>query len=353
MTNTTNTTKAAKVRKTRTKIAATVCAVIAATAMITGIAVFSASAKTIKSNTESSAVTTSVQNTTTQAQNKAEETTKAKTAKEIEDDLFNKYRYNVDGETIVPEEEKGQAEAKSANGAKPEASAEDTTKAAETGNAEKTPEGKQGNKNNKTGNPYQNVDSQGDTFAFESPDGEFVENPSAPDGYSNSGITKSEDGEHAPANEGKKNTSKDTKEASEHIKQVYAEADERIPELISSDPEQAGKDLYTMITKGLDFLFFGKDFDGYTKDQVDEETIIYLRDEMFNYVAIAKSFEEFGVYTELETKYTEALEYLELSKEDPSIISNLDKIGEEILKEYTTEEVQVGAISGTAFTLKI
>ena len=77
MTNTTNTTKAAKVRKTNRKIVATVCAVIAATAMITGIAVFSASAKTIKSNTESSAVTTSVQNTTTQAQNKAEETTKA------------------------------------------------------------------------------------------------------------------------------------------------------------------------------------------------------------------------------------------------------------------------------------
>ena len=77
MTNTTNTTKAAKVRKTNRKIAATVCAVIAATAMITGIAVFSASAKTIKSNTESSAVTASVQNTTTQAQNKAEETTKA------------------------------------------------------------------------------------------------------------------------------------------------------------------------------------------------------------------------------------------------------------------------------------
>ena len=73
----TNTTKAARVRKTNRKIAATVCAVIAATAMITGIAVFSASAKTIKSNTESSAVTTSVQNTTTQAQNKAEETTKA------------------------------------------------------------------------------------------------------------------------------------------------------------------------------------------------------------------------------------------------------------------------------------
>ena len=77
MTNTTNTTKAAKVRKTNRKIVATVCAVIAATAMITGIAVFSASAKTIKSNTESSAVTASVQNTTTQAQNKAEETTKA------------------------------------------------------------------------------------------------------------------------------------------------------------------------------------------------------------------------------------------------------------------------------------
>ncbi len=77
MTNTTNTTKAAKVRKTNRKIVATVCAVIAATAMITGIAVFSASAKTIKSNTESSTVTASVQNTTTQAQNKAEETTKA------------------------------------------------------------------------------------------------------------------------------------------------------------------------------------------------------------------------------------------------------------------------------------
>ncbi len=77
MTNTTNTTKAAKVRKTNRKIVATVCAVIAATAMITGIAVFSASAKTIKSNSESSAVTASVQNTTTQAQNKAEETTKA------------------------------------------------------------------------------------------------------------------------------------------------------------------------------------------------------------------------------------------------------------------------------------
>ena len=106
-----------------------------------------------------------------------------------------------------------------------------------------------------------------------------------------------------------------------------------------------------MITKGLDFLFFGKDFDGYTKDQVDEETIIYLRDEMFNYAAIAKSFEAFGVYTELEPIYTEALKYLELSKEDPSIISKLDKIGKEILKEYSTEE-ETEASLGTSFTLR-
>ena len=50
MRNTKNTTK---VRKTNRKIAATVCAVIAATAMVTGIAVFTASAKTIECKTSS------------------------------------------------------------------------------------------------------------------------------------------------------------------------------------------------------------------------------------------------------------------------------------------------------------
>jgi len=291
------------------------------------------------------------------AEKPAEETTKAKTAKEIEDGLFDAYRYNVDGEIIVPEEEKGQAEAEAANEAKKEAEASTEATTAQAEEAKKgsteAAKAKQEAKNDKSDNPYQNVDSQGDTFVFVGPDGEFVENPSAPEGYSNNGNKESDEKKNASANEEKKNTSKDTKEASEHIKQVYAEADERIPELINSDPEQAGKDLYTMITKGLDFLFFGKDFDGYTKDQVDEETIIYLRNEMLNYAANAKSFEAFGVYTELETTYTEALKYLELSKEDPSIISNLDKIGKEIQKEYSTEEVQVGAISGTAFTFKI
>ena len=53
MKNTKNTTKAAKVRKTNRKIAASVCAVIAATAMVTGIAVFTASAKTIECKTSS------------------------------------------------------------------------------------------------------------------------------------------------------------------------------------------------------------------------------------------------------------------------------------------------------------
>ena len=302
----------------------------------------------------------------------AEETTTPKTDKEIEEDLLNALKYNVGGEIIVPEEEKGQAEAKAANEAKKEteASTEEATKGATEvpteeaakGTTEKPAEeakkgsteaakAKQEAKKDKTDNPYQNVDSQGDTFAFAGPDGEFVENPSAPEGYSDSGITKSEDGEYASANEGKKNTSKDTKEASEYIKQVYTKADKTIPELINSDPEQAGKDLYTMITKGLDFLFFGKDFDGYTKDQVDEGTIIYLRGEMLNYASIAKSFEAFGVYTELETTYTEALKYLELSKEDPSIISNLDKIGKEIQKEYSTEE-ETDASLGTAFTFR-
>jgi hypothetical protein len=180
--------------------------------------------------------------------------------------LYDAYRYNIDGEIIVPEEEKGQAEAKAAN-------------------------------------------------------------------------------------EGKKSTSKDTKEASEYIQQVYTKSDKSIPELLSSDPEQAGKDLYTMITKGLDFLFFGKDFDGYTKDQVDEETIIYLRDEMLNYAAHVESFKTFGVFVKLETTYTEALKYLELSKEDPSIINKLDKIGKDILKEYSTEE-ETEVSLGTAFTLK-
>ena len=75
MTNTKNT---SKVRKTNRKIVASVCAVIAATAMITGIAVFSASAKTIKNNTDSSSVSTvSVQNTKTQDQNNTNETKKA------------------------------------------------------------------------------------------------------------------------------------------------------------------------------------------------------------------------------------------------------------------------------------
>lgn len=50
MKSTKNTTK---VRKTNRKIAATVCAVIAATAMVTGIAVFTASAKTIEYKTSS------------------------------------------------------------------------------------------------------------------------------------------------------------------------------------------------------------------------------------------------------------------------------------------------------------
>ena len=255
----------------------------------------------------------------------------------------------------MPEEEKGQAEAKAANEAKQEAEAstEATTAQAEEakkGSTEAAKAKQEANKD-KTDNPYQNVDSQGDIFAFEGPDGEFVENPSAPDGYSNSGITKSEDGEYAPANEGKKNTSKDTKEASEYIHQVYTKSDKSIPELLNSSPEQAGKDLYTMITKGLDFLFFGKDFDGYTKDQVDEETIIYLRDEMLNYAEHVESFKTFGVFVELETTYTEALKYLELSKEDPSIINNLDKIGKEIQKEYSTEE-ETEANLGTAFTLK-
>ena len=75
MTNTKNT---SKVRKTNRKIVASVYAVIAATAMITGIAVFSASAKTIKNNTDSSSVSTvSVQNTKTQDQNNTNETKKA------------------------------------------------------------------------------------------------------------------------------------------------------------------------------------------------------------------------------------------------------------------------------------
>ena len=75
MTNTKNT---SKVRKTNRKIVASVCAVIAATAMITGIAVFSASAKTIKNNTDSSSVSTvSVQDTKTQDQNNTNETKKA------------------------------------------------------------------------------------------------------------------------------------------------------------------------------------------------------------------------------------------------------------------------------------
>ena len=184
-------------------------------------------------------------------------------------------------------------------------------------------------------NPYIQYDSEGDAFVVVDENGNFVEDPDAPEKYATESETNEEPKE-------KKEASKDNAEVNEkavsEVRAAFAESvDEEIINYINEGNfEGAVNSLSNKITTALDFLFYNGKINEHTKKEVDKDTIVFIIGELNNNIAIANDLAP-DWKANLSAKYVEAMEFL-----DAKYIDKFDAIGEEIKKnnpeEATKEE---------------
>ena len=183
-------------------------------------------------------------------------------------------------------------------------------------------------------NPYVQYDSEGDAFVVVDENGNFVEDPDAPEKYA----TESESKE---SKEDKKADAKDTAEVSDkaitEVKSFFGDTETKVVNYINNgDFEGAIEDLKNTITTALDFLFYEGKINGYTKKQVDKDTVVYIVNELNNNIKIADGLIS-DWKSSLSAKYIESMDHLNVEE-----IDKFDAIGEEIKKnnpeEATKEE---------------
>lgn len=192
-------------------------------------------------------------------------------------------------------------------------------------------EEKETKKETENDNPYLQYDAEGDAFVALDENGNFIENPEAPEKYAEESQTEvtTEAAKVASADQ----SGEKSEEAISYIKEMFANLDTTMVDGINNgDFENTANSIKEAVIESIDFLFFEGKIDKYTKNQVDRDTIVFIINQLNNYMSIANDLSA-GCMETLPAKYLEAKLYI-----SEEYIDKFDELGAEIIKNLPEEQ---------------